>query len=121
MTYWRPPNGAGIRQSRHTDEMYGDVADVATAWLPVLPGDLLRVSTSRAQLDQNFSPYRIIKGAEHPSGAVVLEMKIGGSSDTEAWVLDQWTDMAVALAITAQSAGFARLRIRQVSEGGMYL
>ncbi len=111
------PGGSDTRINVQYDEVYSDQKEGATGWLPVNKGNTISVNVSRALLDfVNSASSTVKKSPQAGEYQIIMEMKtIGGQSNDEAWMIDNWQNLGVATSRRAHRDGFVRLRILNIN------
>jgi hypothetical protein len=113
--FYRP--GGGPRINQQYDEVYSDLVDGATAFLPVNKGDWIAINACRAAITFVDPATSIVtKVPTAPEMQMLLEMKtLGGQRNEECWPIDQWQNLVVATGLRAHRAGYVRLRLLNVN------
>ena len=110
--------GSATRISPQDDAVYADFIGGATGWLPVAKGNMVSINVARASIVFGTSAQsRVTKSPIAPEVQILLEYKMYGGPDAEAWPIDQWQNMVVATARRAHANGWWRLRIVNINNG----
>lgn len=109
--------GTSKRINAQYDEVYTDLIDGATDFLPVNKGDWIAINISRATIEFGTPASSVIKKTHTaPEVQVLLEMKtLGGQQHSECWPVDQWQNSVVATGVRAHRAGYVRLRVLNIN------
>jgi hypothetical protein len=108
--------GSNMRMNAQYDAVYADFIGGATGWLPISKGNVIAVNVARASIVfQSSAQSRVTKSPIAPEVQMLLEYKMFGGPDAEAWPIDQWQNMVVATDRRAHGNGWVRLRIVNIN------
>jgi len=111
------PGGTDKAPNRQYDEVYVDFIGGITDWLPVSKGNWIAVNIARAHcIFGTPASSKVIRSVQAPEVQVLLEQKsLGGVQDDEAWPIDQWQNLVVAVGRIAHNDGWIRLRVLNIN------
>lgn len=110
------PGGSDSRVAQQFDEVFTDVVDGATGWLPVNSGNMIGVNIARASIIyDSAASSKVTRTAEAPEVVVLMEMSFGGG-DADSWPIDEWQNMVVAASRRAHRDGWVRLRVTNINQ-----
>lgn len=108
------PGGSDQRINAQFDEVYTDLIDGATGWLPVNYGNEIGVNIARASIVYNNAASSVVTRSPMAYEAViVMEQKLTGLDG--AWPMDEWQNIVVATKRTATRDGWVRLRVLNIN------
>ena len=108
------PGGSDQRIGVQFDEVYTDLIDGATGWLPVSRNNEIGINIARASIVYNTAASSIVtRSAVAPEAVILMEMKFSGLEDP--WPVDEWQNLVVATSRVAPRDGWVRLRVVNIN------